>query len=306
MSVSSFNNGKIVSVIIPFHNREVMLNGLLASIPDHPGIEVITVNDHSVDDVEIHHIYNEASHLRLSCPDGARYAGSARNFGLSHASGKYVFFADSDDLIDAEAFLSAVNSIEELGNPDVLYCHITSFWDGTDLVGTRHVGFEAFRTLAEVSGNKDPLVKLHCPVGKFVRREFIRENLIRFSETEVSNDVLFNLHLCKANGNIRFSEQVVYKIRQGNASLTSVTSVNRIKTRFKIQEEYNDELIGMGKRHLRSAGVVYLLQMTKADLSEAVGLAWRCLIGPTPFLLPIQALRNRKLKRAYMSSMAIK
>ena len=93
-----------VSVIIPVHNTGSFLRGCLCSVlaQTMDGMEVICVDDCSTDDSPA--ILREAARsdsrlkvIRLAANLGVSHA---RNIGLAHAGGEFVYFMDSDDRID--------------------------------------------------------------------------------------------------------------------------------------------------------------------------------------------------------------
>ncbi|NCU28638.1 MAG: glycosyltransferase family 2 protein, partial [Candidatus Moranbacteria bacterium] len=87
-----------LSIIIPHWQNASDLERLLASIPTKKGYEIIVVDDYSDDNcfkkvVELHESYN----FTLLKNNGKKSAGTCRNIGLSHATGKWILFADADD-----------------------------------------------------------------------------------------------------------------------------------------------------------------------------------------------------------------
>lgn len=104
-----------VSVIMPVYNTEAYLHEAIDSILGQTihEIELIAIDDGSTDksasilddytkiDNRIHviHQYNQRQ-------------GTARNLGLLIATGKYVYFMDSDDILDSEALKSCYELCE--------------------------------------------------------------------------------------------------------------------------------------------------------------------------------------------------
>ncbi len=94
-----------VSVIVPTYNRAQRIGPTLRSVlgQDYPSIEILVVDDGSTDDTEA------AVQVLAEAPgDGRRVryvrqqnagACAARNRGLMLATGRYVLFLDSDDLL---------------------------------------------------------------------------------------------------------------------------------------------------------------------------------------------------------------
>ncbi len=112
----------LVSVIIPVYNASAYIAETLQSCinQSYTAIEIIVVNDGSVDtseeiirsladeDYRIHYFFQQNSG---SC--------FARNFGLQKARGEFVFFLDSDDLIDFSCIEKLINSIDSY---DLVWC----------------------------------------------------------------------------------------------------------------------------------------------------------------------------------------
>ena len=92
----------LVSVIVPVYNVEAYLNDCITAIKrqSYKNIEVILVNDGSTD--KSGGICKEAiktdNRFRLINQANGGLS-SARNKGIEHAKGDYLFFVDSDDLI---------------------------------------------------------------------------------------------------------------------------------------------------------------------------------------------------------------
>ena len=91
-----------ISVIIPFYNAQRFLKNCLASLgrQDFQSFfEIIMIDDASTD--ESQKIINECklSNLRLFKSKINRGPAAARNIGIDHAKGEYIFFLDVDDRI---------------------------------------------------------------------------------------------------------------------------------------------------------------------------------------------------------------
>lgn len=97
----------LVSVIIPVYNTAKYLKESIGSIMNQTinDIEIIIVNDCSTDDSE--NIINELAlrDNRISYYSFNQNQGQsvARNEALKYARGKYIYFMDSDDFLDADA-----------------------------------------------------------------------------------------------------------------------------------------------------------------------------------------------------------
>lgn len=120
-----------VSIIIPIYNSEKYLKKCLDSIlnQDLSAIEIICIDDGSQDGSwQILQDY-AARDQRLCCyTQPNQGVSSARNYGLSHATGKYILFVDADDYL-AENCLAELSAIATKNNLDMLvfgYYHINN------------------------------------------------------------------------------------------------------------------------------------------------------------------------------------
>jgi hypothetical protein len=96
----------LVSVIIPSHNRAVFLSQAIGScaLQTWPSFEIIVVDDGSDEDVEgavfrARTRYGLASDRVIYVRQEQRGGAAARNVGFTRASGEFLQYLDSDDLL---------------------------------------------------------------------------------------------------------------------------------------------------------------------------------------------------------------
>lgn len=91
-----------VSVIMPVYNCEKFLKHTIRSVREqtYENWELIIIDDASVDNSlsEAEHYATEDNRIKVFRMPENSGVSACRNFGLSHASGDYVAFLDSDDL----------------------------------------------------------------------------------------------------------------------------------------------------------------------------------------------------------------
>ncbi len=91
-----------VSVIVPVYNVEQYirpcLDSLIAQTIDHSQIEVLLINDGSTDSsLDICYEYAQSHFIFKVFTKENEGVSATRNFGIRHATGKYIMFLDSDD-----------------------------------------------------------------------------------------------------------------------------------------------------------------------------------------------------------------
>lgn len=105
-----------VSVIIPVYNVAQYLRQCLDSVTGQTlsDIEIICVNDGSTDgSPAILEEYREKDGRIVVINRENGGVSAARNCGMEHARGKYVYFLDSDDYLDPEALGKTVRLAED-------------------------------------------------------------------------------------------------------------------------------------------------------------------------------------------------
>jgi len=111
----------LVSIVIPTYNRACDLGRALASVvaQTYCAWEALIVDNHSTDDtVEVVNRFNDSRIKLLSIHNDGVIAAS-RNLGITHASGEYVAFLDSDDWWRPEKLAQSVNALEQ--GADLVY-----------------------------------------------------------------------------------------------------------------------------------------------------------------------------------------
>lgn len=105
---------KNVSVVIPTYNRAHVLRRTIPSYLQDVTLEIILVDDGSVDDTQahvkkLHEQYSAVKYIRLKKHKGVTYA---RNAGISKARGTYIFFGDDDACLYEGSLLRLRTALE--------------------------------------------------------------------------------------------------------------------------------------------------------------------------------------------------
>lgn len=218
----------MVSVIIPIFNVEKYLRQCLDSVvsQSYQDLEIILIDDGSSDgSSEICDIYqNSDSRIRVVHQENRGQAES-RNRGLSLAGGEYVYFLDSDDVLDKEALEQLVGCIEREHADIVLFDADTLFEDFDDknyfenLKRSRQYpttqGAVMFMQLAE---NKEFLA---CPYLHLFKKSFL--NRIQFCYPQLAmheDELIMPITYIKAE-RISHLNQVLYTRRLRAGSVMS-------------------------------------------------------------------------------------
>jgi len=133
--MTEMEEGRLLSIIIPFYNNEDFLADSLESLlrqVEHD-IEIVLVNDGSTDGSvaaarEVLDRYAHPHVVFISQSNGG--IAHARNVGLQQASGHYVTFLDGDDLLSRH-YLSTLRPLLLSGQYDLIDFKYHIFADAT-------------------------------------------------------------------------------------------------------------------------------------------------------------------------------
>jgi glycosyltransferase involved in cell wall biosynthesis len=116
-----------VSVVIPVYNAGESLREAVQSVLSQTlrSFEIILVDDGSTDPITQTMIRSFGRRVRVVRQPNAGPA-SARNLGISHASGEWIAFLDQDDLWTPEKLETQLNVAESTG-ADIIYTNARNF-----------------------------------------------------------------------------------------------------------------------------------------------------------------------------------
>lgn len=189
--------GKILSIIIPVYKVEKYIRKCLSSIFNqeysYGKVEVIIVNDGTPDNsMEI--VKEFASKYKIDILEQTNQGLSmARNNGLLKATGKYVWFVDSDDWLQKDSIQTVLECIEN---------------HRVDMISTRLIrvkeengSYEIDKRNKYIEGKKYIVGKeylfdegIYAPVQQFIyRRAFLKEKKLKFYPNIYHEDGQFNV-----------------------------------------------------------------------------------------------------------------
>lgn len=171
----------LVSVIIPTYNASGFIIETIQSVlhQSYSNLEVIVVNDGSTDNTSA--VLETIKDSRLLIFNRSNHGVSAsRNFGLQNASGDYVVFFDSDDLMPESFIKSRIGFLKD--NP--FFSFVTSWVQKIDENGNKRD--ELLKSACNDLQNEILLYHsdiITCPSGyMFVKNDLLNYSL-KFDET---------------------------------------------------------------------------------------------------------------------------
>lgn len=230
----------VFSIIIPHYNSVCYLKKLINSIPADDAIQIIVVDDKSLDDIrEAEGFVVSRGGLFIHNTTAQKGAGVCRNLGLIEARGKWLVFADADDYFLEDAFDKMQKYAES--NADIVYFIPTSRYVDFDKEAERHIENKALicNYHQNPSLQNEVLLKYYyrAPWSKMIKNEMVRKYNIKFDEVSAANDVMFSMKSAYYAKKIEVSPEVVYCITSAEGSLSVKYSEHNLWTRVTVFRE---------------------------------------------------------------------
>ncbi len=268
---------ELVSVIVPVYNCEAYLDRCLDSLlgQTYKNIEVLLVNDGSTDGSR--GICEKRSQLdpriRAFHAENAGPA-AARNLGINHASGIFMFFLDADDFLETNALALLVEAYHE-HKSDIVIGDFHGVSDGRAGAGYKGV-FHEDRLLEQqdlVAYARSYLRKPNrftlfaYSWGRLLRTCIIKDHNIRFDEDlHTFEDVAFNFDYLQHVHEVFFLKERLYNHLMHNHYLSATMRFSGESKKFFGYEKALTHIGG----YLRS-------RYSDADIRREVGHAYVCL-----------------------------
>ena len=249
-----------ISVIIPCYNVENWIDRCLESIVCQTiglkDLEIICVDDCSTDQTltklkKWEERYSDS--LMLIKLDENGRQGTARNVGLTYATGEWITFVDSDDWVEKD-YLERMLEVCRDADYDVICCD--SIRDSSKELHyleseSRKNGRDSFAFEISTEENRKQLIHLQSmrlsAWGKLIRRDLLLKYNIFFPENLAYEDIFWGqlLHLYATNIYVLEERLYHYFINEGSTVLQSATSYH--VDMLTIQSLFYQEMI---KRNL--------------------------------------------------------
>ena len=267
-----------VSVIIPCYNSERFINECLESILAQTlkNIEIICVDDGSTDNtVKIIKQYADKDARVTVLLQENKYAGVARNYGMSVASGKYLYFMDSDDFCDATILEKMYNRCEE-DDADICLCGAGTYDMSTKqtryLIPPRIRDFRiTFTPFSRFDVDKIFSISNASVWTKLFRTNFVRSHKLQFQDLQRANDVYFVRLATVLAERITIVDQWLYTYRRNTSTSLVETLSSDPFCFYKAHKEVKKHLVELGLFHtvkkafdfVAMSSAIYALELAK-------------------------------------------
>lgn len=210
----------LISVIVPVYNTEKYLERCIKSIinQSYKDLEIVLINDGSTDNsLAVCNTFAEKDKRIKVYSFSNAGVSHARNFGIQHAHGEYIYFVDSDDEVENDGIQKMVDSFES--NCEFVIAGYNEIEPNENFVkktwGQRKINkYEAMNSVLDENGVGGYLW------NKLFRSTIIKKNNLKFDDNiYVWEDVLFVMQYLVNCENIQLISDSVYKYcrRTGSA-----------------------------------------------------------------------------------------
>ena len=234
----------MISIIVPVYNVEQYIKECFDSIAAQTyngEIECIFVDDCGQDkSVEIIEKliadYQGGISFSLLHHEKNKGLSGARNTGIRHATGDYLYFLDSDDTITSDCVEKLAALAEKFPGVEVVQGSTESKFEWLQL---------ANKHFPEYSDNfkwirKTMLLRFYIPMtawNKLVRKELIVKNGLYFEEGLIHEDEVWNFMLAKYVHSIAFCCDITYIYRENPNGIMGQSKGNNFTPVLNIMVE---------------------------------------------------------------------
>ncbi len=268
-----------VSVIIPVFNTEKYVREAVESMMNQTlqELEIIIINDGSTDNsLQVVERLAVTDH-RIQVYSQANQGGSAaRNAGIAKARGKFIYFMDSDDLLEKETMELCYRKCEE-EQLDFVFFDAETLVDGNienapalsykhthKLEDKVYTGLEAFHI--QLRNNEFT----PSPCLSFIRRSFLQEYHIRFYPGIIHEDQLFTVTLYLQAGRVgRIPHSFFHRRIRENSIMTRRFSFKNVEGYLTVTQEILRLEKQIAKPGTEAVIDLYLSQMLNAAIWQA-------------------------------------
>lgn len=252
----------LLSVIIPVYNTGKYLQDAFVSILQQgiDDIEIICVNDGSTDDsLSILDCFSNQYDFIKVYSQHNQGQSAARNTGMRYATGKYIFFMDSDDVLKKDCFSKSLSYIEN-GVFDFIFFDGEVFCEegipniswGYERTNKYEENF-MYKGIPLMHSLLDNFAHRAVPWLLLIRRDYLERIHLNFYPGIIHEDELFTTLLTLQSNNIGCLKQnlVMHRVRS-NSTMTSRYSRRNVDCYLVVI----DEMLKWGDSHKETMDVI--------------------------------------------------
>lgn len=226
-----------ISIVIPVYNAEKSIGNVIHSLltQSFQNFELIIIDDGSQDKtVAVIKSFHDKRIITKKIPNGG--PGNARNIGIKEATGEYLIFVDSDDVLEADNLQKRVKYIRDDKVDLVIGSYQTKVMNNEEIVDTKLTIAPdvVYRTNNDFVDNIYFLMEkqlMYVIWNKVYRLDIIKKFNVSFPSYRSCEDRLFNLQYFSHVDYCRVTSEIFYNYSfDGKNSLTNKYFDNKFDT----------------------------------------------------------------------------
>lgn len=247
----------MISIVIPVYNAATYLRDTLNSIVNqsYTNVEIIIVNDGSTDkSSEICHEYAKIYQNIMVYDRENNGVSASRNYGIEKSNGDYIWFMDSDDILEEDALLYAVEQQEKY-NADVVIGGMNLCYLDKNIKIPKQIERDIALDEVDFKYQYDKLFFLNyiSPLwNKLIRKKIINDNGLKLNESLcMYEDYVFCMDVLLKSKKIICLSKIFYNYQiRRNESLSRKYRENVLKMFDTLENkisEYKCEIVKINK-----------------------------------------------------------
>ena len=245
-----------VSVIVPVYQVEPYIEDCIRSVMQQTytgEIECLLIDDCGTDGSmaiakRLVKDYDGTIHFNIFHHEKNRGLSAARNTGIQHATGDYLFFLDSDDKITANCIDVLMQKVKAEPAIELVQGNTETYPKRQSDSRTKDFRHVRARSNEDV---RSSLFKLdQFPAyswNKLVKKSFVIEHALWFKEGVLYEDNLWQFHLLKHLSHVCFVPDITYIYRMRPNSI--MTGTDKYKKAWNLSLIYHEILSDLTPRH---------------------------------------------------------
>lgn len=198
----------LISIIVPVYNSEKYIGRCINSIMSQSYVdwECILVDDGSTDNsLSILQLFaNKDKRFKVFHQDNAG-AGVARNFGIDRASGTYVVFVDSDDMIKPDYLENLTNHTE-----DVVFIDVNAVLDNCRILKKEYISSFRDKSIDDIIRYQMTGTISWGGCRKAVKLSLLNDNNIRYSDLRIGEEAIYSFKLLSCAKSVGYIDKPMY------------------------------------------------------------------------------------------------
>lgn len=216
-----------LSIIIPMYNVEEYIERCILSIVEQPvyperNYELIVINDGSTDRSSniIKELQKTYPFIQLINQENGGLS-AARNTGLDHAKGEFIFFIDADDYIEPDTLHPLLNTITKQ-NPDIILFGVSkTYQDKRKKALKSHLPTSAPLQSIKVDEYINDYTILSAAWQGLFKRRLIERHNIRMPKGRFAEDDDFCIKFFSVAESLYYIPLQVYNYYQRSGSISN-------------------------------------------------------------------------------------